>query len=239
MRWTRSSGLRSRAAHRAVFAGLAALATLAVPGLAVPGLAVPAAAASSHSGTSVAARGTLAPYVVEWSRLAGQGGNATSDLGPAAAGAPISARVYLAGRDPRGLAAYAASVSDPDRPSFHDYLTPAQVAERFGPDARQVAANQSWLTASGLQITAVTEHYIAVSGTAAEAQSAFGAVWHSYQVDGLTQQAPPPAAQLSAPAPLAPAVLTVAPLETGLPRPLRGPKRLRPSRQRAGKPRPP
>jgi len=217
MRWTRSSGLRSRAAHRAVFAGLAALATLAVPGLAVPGLAVPAAAASSHSGTSVAARGTLAPYVVEWSRLAGQGGNATSDLGPAAAGAPISARVYLAGRDPRGLAAYAASVSDPDRPSFHDYLTPAQVAERFGPDARQVAANQSWLTASGLQITAVTEHYIAVSGTAAEAQSAFGAVWHSYQVDGLTQQAPPPAAQLSAPAPLAPAVLTVAPLETGLP----------------------
>jgi subtilase family serine protease len=213
MRWTRDAGLRSRTAHRAVSAGLTVLATVAVLG----SQAVPAVAAPLRTGTSGADRGTLAPYVVEWSRLAGHGGNATSDLGPATAGALISARVYLAGRDPRGLAAYAASVSDPSRPSFHDYLTPAQVAGRYGPDARQVAAIRSWLSSSGLRITAVTEHYIAVGGTAAEAQSAFGAIWHSYQVDGLTQQAPPPAAQLSAPAGLAPAVLTVAPLETGLP----------------------
>ena len=213
MRWTNRSPQPSRKARRAVLAGLAALASGAV----LAGLTLPAAAALSQPLRPLAGRGTLAPYVVEWSLLAGQGGNATADLGPAAAGAPVSARVYLAGRDPAGLAAYAAAVSYPGSRWFHDYLSPAQVRERFGPTDRQVAAVQAWLTASGLQITAVTQHDIAVSGTAAAAQAALGTVWHSYEVDGTTQQAPSPAAQLSAPARVAPAVLTVAPVETGLP----------------------
>jgi subtilase family serine protease len=195
---------------RGLLAVLASAAVLASP-------ALPAASAALRPARAAAGRGPLAAYVVEWSRLAGRGGNATADLGPAAAGAPASARVYLAGRDPGGLAAYAASVSDPASPSFHDYLTPARVRERFGPDGRQVAGIGSWLAASGLRITAVTGHYIAVSGTAAAAQRAFGAGWHSYEVDGTTQQAPPPASRFSAPARLAPAVLTVAPVETGLP----------------------
>jgi hypothetical protein len=38
------------------------------------------------------------------------------DSGTAAAGS-VGARVYLAGRDPAGLSAYAAAVSDPARPS--------------------------------------------------------------------------------------------------------------------------
>ncbi|HEX3920958.1 MAG TPA: S53 family peptidase [Streptosporangiaceae bacterium] len=204
---------RSPRSRRAMLAGVAALACVA----ALAGPALPAAAAPSGPLPFSAGRVTLAPYVVEWSRLAGQGGNATADLGPAAAGAPVSARVYLAGRDPAGLARYAASVSDPGSRSFHHYLTPAQVRDRFGATGSQVAAIRSWLAASGLKITGVAEHDIAVSGTAAAAQAAFGAVWHSYEVDGTTQQAPPPAAQLSAPARVGPAVLTVAPVETGLP----------------------
>src|SRR6202035_5187034 len=162
--------------RRATLAGVAALACAA----ALAGPALPAAAAPSPPLSFSAGRETLPPYVVEWSRLAGQGGNATADLGPAAAGAPVSARVYLAGRDPAGLAAYAAAGSYPGSRWFHDYLTPAQVRERFGPTGRQGAAVQAWLTTSGLQITAVTEHDIAVSGTAAAAQAALGTVWHSY-----------------------------------------------------------
>jgi subtilase family serine protease len=213
MRWVNRSPQPSRQARRAVLAGLAALTS----GAMLASLALPAAAAPSLPLQPSAGRGTLPPYVVEWSLLAGQGGNATADLGPAAAGAPVSARVYLAGRDPAGLAAYAAAVSYPGSRWFHDYLTPAQVRERFGPTGAAVAAVRTWLTASGLRITAVTEHDIAVSGTAAAAQAAFGTVWHSYTVDGTTQQAPTAAARLSAPARVAPAVLTVAPVETGLP----------------------
>ena len=212
MPWKSTNALRSRGA-RHVAPGLLA----AVAGATVFGVVPLAAAAPARPVTTAALRQTLAPYVVEWSRLAAQGGNATADLGPAAANAQVSARVYLAGRDPGGLAAYAAAVSRPGSDLFHHYLTPAQVRARFGPDASQVSAVRPWLSASGLRITAVTGHYIAVSGTAAGAQRAFGAGWHSYTVDGRTQQAPAPAARLSAPALVAPAVLTVAPVETGLP----------------------
>lgn len=210
-----------RLGRRAWALGLmAVLASAALLAGVLAGVALPAASAASRPGAgagAVAGRGTLAAYVVEWSRLAAQGGNATADLGQAAAKAPVSARVYLAGRDPHGLAAYAASVSEPGRRLFHHYLTSARVRERFGPDRRQVAAIRTWLAASGLRITAVTGHYVAVSGTASAARRAFGVRWHSYQVDGTTQQAPPPVARLSAPRRVAPAVLTVAPVETGLP----------------------
>ncbi|HEY6786157.1 MAG TPA: S53 family peptidase [Trebonia sp.] len=212
MPWISASALRSRGARRVVPGLLAVVASTGVLGM------VPlAAAAPSRPVWTATPRQTLAPYVVEWSRLAAQGGNATADPGPAAASARVSARVYLAGRDPGALAAYAASVSRPGSRLFHHYLTPAQVRERFGPDGSQVSAIRSWLSASGLRITAVTGHYIAVSGTAAGARRAFGVGWHSYKVDGLIQQAPAPAARLTAPARVAPAVLTVAPVETGLP----------------------
>jgi subtilase family serine protease len=180
-----------------------------------PVLAVPAGNARPVGAGS--GRQMLPPYVPEWSRLIAQGGNATADLGPAAADSPVSARIYLAGRDPGSLADYAAAVSDPGSRLFHRYLTPAQVRARFGPTARQVAAVRSWLTGIGMHVTSVTAHYVAVSGTAAQAQRAFGVVWHSYQVDGTTQQSPPPSAQPAAPASAATAVLAVAPVQTGLP----------------------
>ena len=141
MRWMSRPPHRSPGSRRAVLAGLAALASVAA--LASP--ALPAAAAPSRPLPFLAGRGTLPPYVVEWSRLADQGGNATADLGPAAAGAPVSARVYLAGRDPAGLARYAASVSYPASRSFHHYLTPAQVGNASArPAARWPSSGRGW-----------------------------------------------------------------------------------------------
>jgi subtilase family serine protease len=181
-------------------------------------LATPAGAAAAQARLpNTSARQALAPYAPEWSRLPAQDGNATADLGPAVSSAPVSAEVYLAGRDPAGLMAYAAAVSDPRSRLFHRYLTQGQVQARFGPAARQVADVESWVTAAGMRVTDVTAHYVTVSGTAAEAQLAFGTVWHSYQVDDTTQQSPPPGAELTAPASVASAVLTVAPVQTGLP----------------------
>ena len=152
-----------------------------------------------------------------WATLVADEGSATADLGAAAASAPASARVYLAGRDPRGLAAYAAAVSEPGSPLYHRYLQPAMAQRLFGPTPGQVAAVTAWLAAAGLSVSAVTPHYVAVSGTVEQAEAAFGAQWDTFSVAGRTQQSPPPAAQITAPAPVAPAVLTVAPLETGLP----------------------
>jgi subtilase family serine protease len=173
-----------------------------------------AAGAVTRAPAAGGARGAVPLFVPRWSVVQAQGGSAAADLGPAAAGAPVSARVYLAGRDPVGLAAYAAAVSDPRSGLFHHYLTPVQVQARFGPASGQVTSVRSWLAASGLSITAVTAHYVAVSGTAAQARDAFGAVWHSYQAGSATQQSPPPDARLSAPASVTPAVLAVAPVQT-------------------------
>ena len=102
-------------------------------GLAVAGLALaagitpaaPAATAAAQAGPG--ARRVLPAYVPMWATLVADDGSATADLGPAPAGAPASARVYLAGRDPQELAAYATAVSAPGSPLFRRYLSPAQV----------------------------------------------------------------------------------------------------------------
>jgi subtilase family serine protease len=173
--------------------------------------------------TAASGRRELPSYVPMWALTVATGGSAMADLGPAPANALVSARVYLAGRDARGLAAYAAAVADPGSGLFHRYLTPGQVQARFGPASEQVVAVRSWLVGAGLEVTGVTAHYVSVSGTAAQAAAAFGSAWHSYQVNGTTQQAPPPGAAPTAPGTVAAAVLTVAPTETGLPAPPQAP----------------
>jgi Pro-kumamolisin, activation domain len=186
---------------------------------AVAALSVAAAAGCSAAPgpAATSARRALPAYTPIWAVLTSDGGSATADLGPAPAQAPVSARVYLAGRDPSGLSAFAAAVSDPHSRLFRRYLTPAQVQRQFGPTRPQVAGVESWLTAAGMRVTGATAHYIAVTGTVSEAAAAFGAGWHSYRVAGRTQQAPPPGARLTAPARVSSAVLTVVPAQTGLP----------------------
>ena len=79
----------------------------------------------------------------------------------------VSARVYLAGQDPAGLAAYAQAVSTPGSASYGQYLTPAQVQDRFGPTSDQLTAIKAWLTGAGLTVTSVVakaDGYVAVTG---------------------------------------------------------------------------
>jgi subtilase family serine protease len=137
---------------------------------------------------------------------------------PAAAGgrvpasAAITARVYLAGRDPAGLAAYAAQVSDPGSALYSRYLTPAQYRQRFGPTTAQVGAVRQWLTGAGLRVTAVTSHYVGVSGTEAAVPAAFGTALRYYRMDRTMQRAPQQT--VTVPAALASSVLTVVGLAT-------------------------
>lgn len=193
------------------------------------GTAVAAAASRGAAAASADRRTAVSDYVPLWSIPTAADGAATSDLGAAAAQAPIAARVYLAGRDPAGLAAYATAVSTPGNLLYRHFLTPAQEQRLFGATGEQQAAVQSWLRAAGLRVTATTSHYVAVTGTAAQADRAFGVSWHSYRVGAnpvrqygnavasLPQQAPAPGAHATVPTPLASAVTTVAPMETGIP----------------------
>ncbi|WP_030614013.1 S53 family peptidase [Streptomyces achromogenes] len=136
---------------------------------------------------------------------------AKADKGATPDGARVTARVYLAGRDAAGLAAYAKAVSDPASPLYGKYLSAKQTQARFGATKAQVAAVKSWLTSAGLTVTEVTPRYVAVSGDVAAAEKAFGTQLHDFTKGGKTYRAP--AATATAPASLKGAVLTVTGLD--------------------------
>ncbi|MEU3528287.1 S53 family peptidase [Streptomyces sp. NPDC038707] len=136
---------------------------------------------------------------------------AKADKGATPDSAQVKARVYLAGRDAAGLAAYAKAVSDPASPLYGRYLSTKQAQARFGATGAQVAAVKSWLRSAGLTVTAVTPRYVAVSGDVAAAEKAFGTQLHDFAKGSRTYRAP--AATASAPASLKGAVLTVTGLD--------------------------
>ncbi|WP_330236550.1 S53 family peptidase [Streptomyces sp. NBC_00566] len=136
---------------------------------------------------------------------------AKADKGAAADSAQVKARVYLAGRDAAGLAAYAKAVSDPASPLYGKHLSAEQAQARFGATKAQVTAVKSWLRSAGLTVTQVTAHYVAVSGDVAAVEKAFGTQLHNYAKGAKTYRAPAKAA--SVPASLKGAVLTVSGLD--------------------------
>ncbi|MFF7654561.1 protease pro-enzyme activation domain-containing protein [Streptomyces sp. NPDC007983] len=136
---------------------------------------------------------------------------ASSDRGAAADSGKVTARVYLAGRDAKGLADYAAAVSDPSSPTHGKYLTARQTRARFGPTRQQTDAVTNWLRGAGLTVTGHNEHYVSVTGQVAAAEKAFGTQLHNYTKDGTVYRAPAKAATV--PASLNGAVLTVVGLD--------------------------
>jgi subtilase family serine protease len=125
----------------------------------------------------------------------------------------MTVRVYLAGRDAAGLAAYATAVATPGSGSYRDYLTSAAERQRFGPTAAQVSAVRSWLTGSGLRVTGVTRQYVAASGPVGAADAAFAVRLANYRTPGGAV-AMAPAQNASVPAAVGGAVLTVTGLDT-------------------------
>ncbi|MBV2353673.1 S53 family peptidase [Streptomyces sp. J2-1] len=163
-------------------------------------LGIPAAHAA---GTS--ARHAIAGTKPTWA-------TAKADKGATANSAQVSARVYLAGKDAAGLAAYAKAVSDPSSASYGKYLSAKESKARFGATTAQVKAVTSWLKSAGLKVTGVTAHYVAVSGDVAAAEKAFGTQMHNYAKGSKTYRAPQ--ATATVPAALQGTVLTVTGLDS-------------------------
>ena len=136
---------------------------------------------------------------------------------PAVTSGAVNLRVYLAGQDPAGLAAYATAVSDPTSASYGNYLTPAQAQARFGTTSAQIQAVESWLKSAGLTVTGMTSGaggYVSVTGTVAEASQAFGVGFANY-TDPTGQTARAPEAAATVPSSVSGNVLAVSGLDTG------------------------
>ncbi len=108
-------------------------------------------------------------------------------LGTAAAAGAVNFRVYLA---PRGgidsVKAAVASVSTPGSAGYRKFITPAAYHRQYDPTSSTVAAVKSWLTADGLSVRSVAEYnaYLQVTGTVAQAQTAFGTTIQRFSHDG-------------------------------------------------------
>ena len=86
----------------------------------------------SASADQSAARQTLSGTKPQWA-------TAQADKGATADSSKVTVRVYLAGKDAKGLAAYAKSVSDPKSADYGHYLTSAQAQAAYGATKEQVA----------------------------------------------------------------------------------------------------
>ena len=121
----------------------------------------------------------------------------------------LSFRVYLAMRDQAGAEAAAQAVSDPSSGAYRQYLTPGQVTDRFAASDATVKSVRDWLSASGFGIGDVPSNraYVEATGTADQAEKAFGVQLAKYRVDGQVLRAADK--ELSVPADLAGSVLGV------------------------------
>jgi len=75
---------------------------------------------------------------------------------------------------------------NPASPSFHQWLTPEQYADRFGSSSSDVAQITAWLQAQGFTVNPASRSrtFLTFSGTAGQVAAAFGAVIHRYSVNG-------------------------------------------------------
>jgi subtilase family serine protease len=142
---------------------------LAAPVLAASVLALAAVAPSAPANASTSATSAASRVALPDPTLDGTSGT----IEPLSSSQQLNLRVYLAGQDPAGLAAAALAMSTPHSADYGQYLTPAEYQQRFGPTAAQTATVTAWLEAQGMTITATTAHYVAVTATVAEADSAF------------------------------------------------------------------
>jgi subtilase family serine protease len=111
-----------------------------------------------------------------------------TDLGVAPAGKRLgmSLRFSMTSAQEADLTQLLADQLNPASASYHQWLTPEQFGARFGLSSADLAKVSAWLTSEGFTITgtARSSNYISFSGTAAQAQQAFGTSIHSLTVDG-------------------------------------------------------
>lgn len=200
------------------------LSTLAAAGLL--GLGLPAVAQNAAKLAQPAAR--LSGAIDDSARTTLPGthsprANAALDAGALAGGTRLEGMTLVFSRTDAQQAALGQLLADlQDRSSahFHQWLTPAQFAARFGVADSDLAKTEAWLSGQGFQVTGVSNarDRISFTGTAAQVAQAFGAPLHNYtDAAGATHFAP--SADFTVPAALAGVVRTVGNVSSFRPRP--------------------
>ena len=149
--------------------------------------------------------------------------NARNDLGPVSPDLPMTDLILVLSRSPEQQAAFEKFVAaqyDPASPDFHQWLTPEQVGENFGPSQTDIATISNWLTGHGFAVAEVTKDRMSIrfNGTASQVENAFHTEIHNLSVRGVPHIGNMSDPQI--PAALGPVVVGVKALHNFFPRPL-------------------
>jgi hypothetical protein len=183
---------------------------------------------------SVTAQGqAVAPTVrivnrIDESRLVTLKGNtplyakAQFDRGQVADSMPMNGLVLVLSRSPQQQAAFDAYVAgeyDSNSPNYHQWLTPAQVGEDFGPSQTDILTISNWLTGHGFSVSEISKDRMTMrfNGTAGQVQNAFHTQIHHLLVRGVEHIGNMSDPQI--PEALAPVVVGIKALHNFTPRP--------------------
>ncbi len=116
--------------------------------------------------------------------------NVASDRGPVADNLPLDHMLLQLQRSPekeQELATFIDELHNPSSPSFHQWLTPQQLREQYGPTDSDLAAVTSWLAGSGFIVNSINPNGMVIdfSGTAANVRAALHTDIHNLNVNGV------------------------------------------------------
>src|SRR5579871_176559 len=111
------------------------------------------------------------------------------DLGPVAPGTQLQSMTLqfsMSAERSAALTQLLSDLQDPASPQYHHWLTPAQYAAQFGLSSADLAQVTGWLNSQGFIVNGVANggQFIRFSGTAAQAQAAFGTTIDNVVYDG-------------------------------------------------------
>jgi subtilase family serine protease len=149
--------------------------------------------------------------------------NANNDRGAVSASLPMRGLVLVLSRSPEQQAAFDAYVQseyDSSSPDFHQWLTPDEIGNRFGPSLTDIASITNWLSSQGFAVTGTSKDRMTItfSGTAGQVQTAFHTSIHNLSVNGVAHFANMTNPEI--PAALAPVVVGIKQLHDFHPHPL-------------------
>lgn len=114
---------------------------------------------------------------------------ASKDLGALPTSKPWHFDMVMPSKNPAGLAALSAAVSNPASPSYHHFLSHQALMAKYGPSRATVATLSAYLKAQGFH-TAWQGQMLAVSGTVGQVDRMFHTALHRYTYRGRPFVAP-------------------------------------------------
>ena len=117
--------------------------------------------------------------------------NAVNDRGAVADSLPLSHMLLQLQRSPEAEAAldrYISELNERNSPSFHKWLSPAELGAQYGPAQGDIDAVTGWLKSQGFAVNSVAVNGLTIdfSGTAGQVRAAFGTSIHNLSVNGAS-----------------------------------------------------